>query len=105
MKARLPVAAPYDLQLHPLPRSAAPGPLLQFACVGGIGPQLPQPRILVAQTFHQPPRSVSVLYVRCVHAHARKQALRVYQQMPLAAVDLFACIVAPRPPFSVVLTD
>ena len=37
--------------------------------------------------------------------HRQHQAQRVYDDVPLAAVDLLARVVSTRPPFSVVLTD
>lgn len=56
------------------------------------------------QRQHQA-RTIPVLNIGRMDDGNKDQPKNVYEQMAFAAVDLLACIVAVRPPFSVVLTD
>jgi hypothetical protein len=40
-----------------------------------------------------------------MHDRREQVALRIYRDVTLAALDLFACVVSPLPPFSAVLAD
>jgi hypothetical protein len=50
-------------------------------------------------------RPVTVLDAGGRHHHGQDQPERIDEEVTLAAFDLCARVVAPEPPFSVVLTD
>src|SRR5687767_1718381 len=49
--------------------------------------------------------SIAVLYTGSRHHDGQQQAKRIDEEMAFAAFDLFVCVKAADPPFSVVLTD
>ena len=49
-------------------------------------------------------RSLGFLNVRGMNNNGQNQSQRVDDKMPLATVDLLSCVIAVRPPFSVVFT-
>lgn len=59
---------------------------------------------LVEPREHELP-AVAVLDVGSMHDHAQHEPLGIDQQMAFPALHLLAAVVAPQPPFSVVLTD
>jgi hypothetical protein len=76
--------------------------------ITGVGVELTQKREQPEQRLHEQRAAVAVLKVGGMHDRVQNQALRVYEQMPLLALDLLARIVAVRidrrPPFSALLT-
>ena len=61
------------------------------------------------ETVQQPgqhqPGSVPVLDTGSMHHHREEQSRGVHYDVALASRHFFACVIAPRPPFSVVFTD
>jgi hypothetical protein len=49
--------------------------------------------------------SIAVLYTGSRHHDGQQQAERIDEEMAFTAFDLFVCVKAADPPFSVVLTD
>jgi len=80
-------------------------PVNQLAAITAIGPNLFQTPVIHFQAQQQIFRTRWVLNIRRMHAHFEQQAERISQNMPFSARYLLGCIVAARPPFSVVLTD
>ena len=80
------------------------GPFDQLARVAAIGPDFFQSRINAAKFLEHELRPVAVLHVRRVYHDGQNQPQRIDNDVPLAAVDLLARVVAARSPFSVVLT-
>ena len=83
--------------------------LLKFRpLVAAIGVELQQKREQAKQRAHQQHTAVAVLHVRRVDDGVQQQALRIYQDVALLALDLLSGIVARRvnrePPFSALLT-
>ena len=76
--------------------------------VAAVGVELQEEWVEAKQSRHDEDAAVAVLDVGCMHERVQEQALRVYQQMALLALDLLAGIVAWRidrgPPFSALLT-
>lgn len=68
-------------------------------------PQPSQASIGGSQLLQHEAGSVSILHIGRVDPHAHQQALRIDDQVPLAARDFLARVVASGPPFSVVFTD
>ena len=87
------------------PATEGTSPMDQLPSVAPIGPDQLEPRVPSHQFAQHQFGSVAVLDVRSVDDNRQKQAKRINYQMALAARDLLARIIAPRPPFSVVLTD
>ena len=98
--------------LHDLDVDLSKDPLqadLEFRpLVATIGVEFQQKRVHAEQGGHQQDAAVAVLDVRRVDNGMEQQTLRVYQDMPLLALDLLAAIVPVRvnrdPPFSALLT-
>jgi hypothetical protein len=102
LKAGHIVAAFDDLQD---PVAHFPGPRDQFPGVAPIGPDPLQARELSDQSSQHQLGPVAVLDVGGMHDHDQEQAQGVYDDVPLAPLDLLAGVVTPRPPFSAVFTD
>jgi site-specific DNA recombinase len=94
-----------DLQLQLTPRPQVADPLDQPAGVAAVGPDQPQPAEPVLDPLQDEPGPVAVLDVGGVDHHDHQQAERIDEDVPLAAADLLAGVVAADPLFSVVLTD
>jgi hypothetical protein len=80
-------------------------PIHQRPGIRPIRPDVPQPRKLVPDALEELLRPVTVLDASGRHHYCQDQPERIDEEVTLAAFDLFACVVAPEPPFSVVLTD
>ena len=87
------------------PATEGTSPVDQLPSIGPIGPDQLEPGVPAHQCAQHQFGSVAVLDVRSVDDDRQKQAKRINYHMALAASDLLARIIAPRPPFSVVLTD
>ena len=87
------------------PATEGTSPIDQLPSVAPIGPDQLEPGVSPGQSAQHQFGSVAVLDIRSVDNDRQKQAKRINYQMALAAGDLLARIIAPRPPFSVVLTD
>jgi hypothetical protein len=100
-EARDVVTPPHDFQ-----DPAAQGfrPFHQFARIAAVGPNELQSGVQAAKPTQHELGSVAILHVGDMHDHYQDQPQRVDDQMPLAPFDLLARVVAPRSPFSVVLT-
>jgi len=97
------VAALDDLQ-GPPPES--PRPVDQLARLPAVGPDQLQPGESALEQGRQHQLGpVAVLDVGRMHHHGQHHPQRVYDDMTLAAIDLLARVVSPRPPFSTVFTD
>lgn len=96
------VAAFDDLQD---PVAQLPSPVDQFAGVSPIGPNQLEPRELPDQLGQHQLGPVAVLDVGGVYDYGQDQAQGVYDDVPLASLDLLAGVVTARPPFSAVFTD
>lgn len=77
----------------------------QFSGVSSIGPNPFQSRELPDQFGQHPLGPVAILDIGRMYNHPQKQAQGVYNDVPLAAFDLLASVVATCPPFSTVFTD
>lgn len=99
---------------RPDPPQAAPGMLDDFyfpvAClldpfhqaafvVGTIGPDQFEPRQAALQWLQEVSAPCMILHVGFVDQHMQDQPSGIDEQMPLAARDAFAAVVATRPPF------
>lgn len=80
-------------------------PFDKLTSIGCIRPDFLETRKLLSQQINQPPANRAILTIGFRDKGFEYQAFGVYYQVTLAALDLFACIVAPTAPFSVVLTD
>jgi hypothetical protein len=96
------VAALDDLQD---PVAQFSGPLDQFAGIPPIGPDQLQPREFPDQFGQHQLGPVAVLDIGGMHDEGQDQAQGVYDDVPLATLDLLAGVVAAGPPFSTVFTD
>jgi len=96
------VAAFDDLQ-DPVAQFSCP--VDQFPGVSPIGPDQLEPREFPDQLGQHQLGPVAVLDVGGMHDHSQEQAQGVYNDVPLASLDLLAGVVAPGPPFSTVFTD
>lgn len=96
------VAAFDDLQD---PVAQLPRPLDQLSGVAAVGPDQLEPRELADQFDQHEFGPVAVLDVGRMYHHGQDQAQGVYDDVPLASLDLLAGVVASRPPFSTVFTD
>ena len=97
------VRAAADHAQHPA--SCGPSPRHQAAGVGRIGPDHLEPGEPAQQFGQHQPGSVPILDVGGVNDHSQEQPRSVHYDVALASGHLFACVIAARPPFSVVLTD
>ena len=98
----------HNLQMNPAPAASltqAPKPLVQFATIAAVGPDLSQSPMMVVFEWHEQfLGSISILGVRRLNLGLQHQTERIYEYMSLSATHFLARIIAPRPPFSVVLT-
>ena len=95
-------AAAHHLQQ---PASGRPSPRDQLAGIGGVSPDDLEPRETVQQFGQHQPGSVPVLDTGSMHHHREEQSRGVHYDVALASRHFFACVIAARPPFSVVFTD
>jgi len=79
-------------------------PLDQLAGIAPVGPDQPQAAEALAQAVQHQPGAIAILNIACVYHGHENQTQGIDEQMALAAQDLFAGVVAPQPPFSVVFT-
>src|SRR2546423_12992489 len=93
--------APLSLPAEPPLPPSHKIPLL----VGAIHTEELETRKAVSKRQEQIFAAVMVLNIGLVHELVHDQPIRVDQEMPLAAFDLFAPVVAAPPPFWLVLTD
>jgi hypothetical protein len=96
------VVASDDLQNPP---AQFPRPFDQLTCITAVGPDQFQPTEVAFEQGQHELGSVAVLNVGRMDHDRQHQAQRVYDDMTLAAIDLLASVVSPRPPFSTVFTD
>ena len=82
-----------DLKPQALARRGAGGNL---ALVTGIGKQVPKPRETPSNPGADEPQAIAVLDVGGVNDQPQRQAQRIGEQMPLAAVDFLAGVEAAR---------
>ena len=87
------------------PATDVGNPSDQLAGIPAIGPDQLDSREKRPYFLQQQLGPVAILDVGRMHHHPEQQPYGIYEDMPLAAVDLLAGVVAVRPPFSVVLTD
>ena len=87
------------------PAAKGPGPGDQLASVSAVSPNYLESGKPTRQFSQHQLGSISILDVGGMYHHGQKQSHGVYYDVTLAAGDLFAGIIAPRPPFSVVFTD
>ena len=66
--------------------------------ITAVSEDMPQPRIERADRCENARRAVAILNVGFMHDEADEVALRVGDDMPLAALDLLAGVEAARPP-------
>ncbi len=92
----------YDLQ-HPASESASP--ILQLTSIPAVSPDQFKPGKSSTKLGQHKLCSVTVLDVCSVNHYRHKQSYSVNYDVALAPADLLACIITPRPPFSVVFTD
>ena len=92
----------HDLQVE---APAVLDPLHQRPVVVAVRPDLLKPRQAQPEAVQQTFGGFAVADVGGGDQAAEQQALGVYQDVALAAVDLLAAVIAPDPPFSVVLMD
>ena len=73
------------------------GPIDQNASVASIGPNVFEgaPRFLPIEYRQQLPSGVPVLNIGRQHQNPQHQAQRVHEHVPLAPIDLLACVVSP----------
>ena len=92
--------------LHNTEHPAGKGlrPLDQLASIATVGPDQPQPAKTIFELRQHQRGPVPVLNVSRMHHDSQQQPERIHRQVTLASSRFFAGIVAPRAPFSVVLT-
>ncbi len=73
--------------------------------VRAISPDQLEPREAALERSKQPFATVVILDAGFVHQQGQDQAVRIDEQMPLAALHLFSAIIASKPPFGLVFTD
>ena len=79
-------------------------PLDQLSGLAAIRPDQAQPGKPSGQLANDQLGPIPVLHIGWVHHHPQQQSLGIHHNMPFAAFHLLACVVPPRPPFSVVFT-
>lgn len=93
----------FDARQHPGQAGAEGGTL-----IGGVGKELGQERMQPEHRGEQQDAAVAILNVGGMNDGMQQQAKRIYEQMALLALDLFARIIArrvdPGPPFSALFT-
>ena len=87
------------------PASEGTSPIDQLSRVRPVSPNQLEPGVPSGQFTQHQFGSVSVLNIGRVDDDRHKQTKRINYDMALAASDLLARVISPRPPFSVVLTD
>ena len=87
------------------PAAKGPGPGGQLASVSAVSPNYLESGKPTHQFAQHQLGSISILDVGGMYHHGQKQSHGVYYDVTLAPSDLFAGIIATRPPFSVVFTD
>ena len=91
-----------------LPEDTVQGTLELRPLVAAIGVELEQKRMQAEDGGHQKHAAITVLDVRRVHDGMEQQALCVYQDVTLLALDFLARVIAMRvgrpPPFSALFT-
>ena len=92
----------YDLQN---PASESPSPIHQLPSIAPISPDQLKPGKSPNKLGQHKLCSITVLDVCGVDHHCHQQTYGVNYDVALTPIDLLACIVATRPPFSVVFTD
>jgi hypothetical protein len=80
-------------------------PIHQRSGIGPVRPDVSQPRIPMPEDLQELFRTIAVLHPGGRHDHREDQPAGIDEEVTLAAFDLVARVVAPEPPFSVVLTD
>jgi hypothetical protein len=96
------VIRPFDDLQGPMIRHL--DPLDQLAGITPVGPDQPQTAEALAQAVQHQSGTVAILNISGMHHSHENQPQGIDEQMPLAAQDLLAGVVAPPPPFSVVFT-
>jgi hypothetical protein len=94
-----------DLQTDRPLRPQRPDPVYQRPSISPIRPDVPQPAKLVPEDVQESLSPVAVLHTGRRDDHRQHQPEGVNEDVPLAPLDLLARVIAPEPPFSVVLTD
>jgi hypothetical protein len=101
------VAALDDLHIE-LRQDRFHGGAERRALIAAVGVELQQERLHAEQRGHHKRAAIAVLDAGGMHDGVDQEALRVDENMPLLALDLFARIIARRinfgPPFSALLT-
>lgn len=92
-----------DLDL-PAQRRFDPGDKAAFV-VSAIGPDQLETRKALFEGPEQAFAPIVVLKTGLMHQQMHDQSIGVDEQVPLAAFDLLAAVVAARPPFWLVFTD
>ena len=87
-----------------LPSQGLGGPTDKTPAIADINPEMLDAREEASNAFQQQNAAIPIRNIRCVHFYFQQEALRVDEDMALAPFDLLPAIVAPRPPFSLVLT-
>ena len=101
-KSGMRIRALDDFQ-HPAPKGGSPG--YELAGIPAIRPDEAPPRKGIFELLQDQLGPVAILNASAVPDHDQQQPQRIYDQMALAAFDLFAGIEAIVPPFCIVLTD
>lgn len=69
-------------------------PVHELARIAAVHPDFPELLAAARQMAQQSPRTVAVLHAGGGHHHRQQQPQRVYQEVPLAPIDLLARVVA-----------
>ena len=85
-----------------MPITNLPGPLYQLTSMGAVGPDSLQPGEAAQQPTQYQLGSIPILDMGWVHR--QKQTEGIDHNMPFTAFHFLACVVPPRPSFSVVFT-
>ena len=97
------IVAPLDDLENPAAQLSCP--VDQVSGVPSVGPDPLEPGELTHQFGRHELGPIAILDVGRMHDHGQQQAQGIYDDVTLAPVDFLARVVAPRPPFSAVLTD
>lgn len=92
----------YDLEG---PIGERPGPLDERSSISAVGPYQAEPDELAFQSFQDEFRTIAILNAGLMDDYGEDQADGVNHQVAFTAVDFLACVIAAKPPFSVVFTD
>ena len=87
------------------PSRQLPHPLDQFSRVARVSPDQSHTLKPTFQLAYDQLRAVSVLNIGRMRHHVQQQPRGVHYDVSLSTIYLLACVVAARPPFSVVFTD